>query len=69
MKTEPLPAATAADWEAVRRSCPEDYDGHTGFATMTPSARLAWLDEAIEFVFRQTRRNHPKAGAEVRQQI
>ena len=64
MKTDPLPTPTAADWEAVRRSHPEDYAGHTGFATMTPLARLAWLDEAVEFVFRQTRRNSPKAAAD-----
>jgi hypothetical protein len=64
-KTEPFYTATAADWEAVRRSRPEDYDGHTGFATMTPAARLVWLDGAAEFVFRQTRRSRPKTAAEL----
>ena len=39
--------------EAVRLSRPEDYDGHTGFDRMTPSQRLAWLDEATIFVFNQ----------------
>ena len=40
--------------EAVRLSRPEDYDGHTEFDRMTPSQRLAWLDEATLFVFNQT---------------
>jgi hypothetical protein len=39
--------------EAVRLSRPEDYDGHTEFDRMTPSQRLAWLDEATIFVFNQ----------------
>jgi hypothetical protein len=39
--------------EAVRLSRPEDYDGHTEFDRMTPSQRLAWLDEATLLVFRQ----------------
>ena len=39
--------------EAVRLSQPEDYDGHTEFDRMTPSQRLAWLDEATIFVFNQ----------------
>ena len=39
--------------EAVRHSRPEDYDGHTEFDRMTPSQRLAWLDEATIFVFNQ----------------
>jgi len=39
--------------EAVRLSRPEDYDGHTEFDRMTPSQRLAWLDEATMFVFNQ----------------
>ena len=37
--------------EAVRHSRPQDYDGHTEFDRMTPSQRLAWLDEATMFVF------------------
>ena len=43
--------------EAVRRSRPEDYDGHTEFDRMTSSQRLAWLDAATKFVWEQ------KAGA------
>ena len=54
MKTEPNgvqpPAVTGSDWEVLRRSRPSDYDGHTGFDQMTPAARLAWLETAVEFV-------------------
>jgi len=39
--------------EAVRRSRPEDYDGHTEFDRMSPAQRLAWLDEATLFVWKQ----------------
>lgn len=39
--------------EAVRNSRPQDYDGHTEFDRMSPSQRLAWLDEATMFVFNQ----------------
>jgi hypothetical protein len=49
--------------EAVRLSRPEDYDGHTEFDRMTPSQRLAWLDEATLLVFRQ-KNNHPHARTE-----
>ena len=39
--------------EAVRRSRPEDYDGHTEFDRMSPAQRLAWLDAATKFVLEQ----------------
>ena len=39
--------------KAVRRSRPEDYDGHTCFDRMTPAQRLAWLDAATEFIWEQ----------------
>ena len=42
--------------EAVRRSRPEDYDGHTEFDRMSPAQRLAWLDEAALFVWKQKAR-------------
>jgi len=42
--------------EAVRRSRPEDYDGHTEFNRMTPAQRLAWLDEATLLVWKQKAR-------------
>jgi hypothetical protein len=29
---------------------PSDFDGHTRFAAMTPEQRLAWLDDAREFI-------------------
>jgi hypothetical protein len=41
---------------AVRRSRPEDYDGHTEFDRMSPAQRLAWLDEATLFVWKQKAR-------------
>lgn len=58
MKPDPAPSPTVSpsDWEALRLSRPEDYDGHTGFDRMTPAARLAWLDAAVEFVWEQSKR-------------
>jgi len=47
------PLATSADWAALKKSQPSDYDGHTCFAQMTPEARLRWLEQAAEFVSRQ----------------
>ena len=44
------PKATADSLAAVRRSRPEDYDGHTEFAQMSPDARLRWLEAAVRFV-------------------
>jgi hypothetical protein len=38
------------DWEVLRRSQPEDFDGHTGFDRMTPAERLEWLEAAVQFV-------------------
>ena len=60
MKTKPddmpVTALTPSDWAVLQRSRPEDYDGHTEFARMSPAARLAWLDTAVEFVSRHARR-------------
>lgn len=60
MKTEPdhvpVPAVTPSDWAVLRHSRPEDYDGHTGFERMTPAARLAWLETAVEFVSQHAKR-------------
>jgi hypothetical protein len=42
--------ATPADLEAVRRSKPSDFDGHTEFHRLSPRQRLAWLDEAVAFI-------------------
>ena len=42
--------------EMKRRSRPEDYDGHTEFDRMSPAQRLAWLDEATLFVWKQKAR-------------
>jgi hypothetical protein len=40
----------AAFKEALARTRPEDFDGHTEFASLTPAERLDWLCEAIAFV-------------------
>ena len=34
----------------IERTKPEDYDGHTEFARMTPAERLSWLDQAVLFI-------------------
>jgi hypothetical protein len=36
--------------ELLRKCRPEDFDGHTNFASLTPEQSLAWLDEAARFV-------------------
>jgi hypothetical protein len=46
----PKPEAVAAALAIVRHSQPEDYDGHTEFGRLSPSARLAWLEAAVRFV-------------------
>lgn len=30
----------------LKQTSPEDFDGHTAFARMTPDQRLTWLEEA-----------------------
>lgn len=42
--------ASAHDWDVLRQSQPEDFDGHTGFDRMTPADRLEWLEAAVQFV-------------------
>ena len=32
--------------QILQHTTPEDFDGHTEFARMTPDERLSWLDEA-----------------------
>jgi hypothetical protein len=39
--------AGASVRDVIARSRPEDYDGHTEFARLTPRERLAWLDAAV----------------------
>lgn len=34
----------------LAQTTPEDYDGHTEFARLTPAQRLEWLDLAVQFV-------------------
>ena len=36
-----------AVWARLR---PEDFDGHTEFATMNAEQRLTWLSELVRFV-------------------
>lgn len=43
-----LPAASRE--EILRRCRPEDFDGHTNFASLTAEQRLDWLDQAAQFV-------------------
>ncbi|MEO5717682.1 MAG: hypothetical protein ABIR29_03820 [Chthoniobacterales bacterium] len=42
----------SAQFEAVLASCqPQDFDGHTEFARLTPEERLEWLYQAASFVY------------------
>lgn len=42
----------SAQFEAVLASCqPQDFDGHTEFAGLTPEGRLEWLYQAASFVY------------------
>ena len=54
----------------LAESSQADYDGHTEFARMTPSQRLAWLDQAVLFIHRHKPKGQPGAvkaiGGEVR---
>lgn len=43
-------SVSSAALEVIRRSRPEDYDGHTEFARLPPRERLAWLESAIRFI-------------------
>ena len=51
-----MSASTKQIQTALVESSQADYDGHTEFARMTPSQRLAWLDQAVLFIHR----NKPK---------
>jgi len=44
------PHSKSSLWEAIARSTPEDYDGHTEFERLSPSDRLAWLETAVQFI-------------------
>ncbi|HXN35088.1 MAG TPA: hypothetical protein VN877_02890 [Opitutaceae bacterium] len=53
MSPEPYPSPageSGAVREAIARSRPEDYDGHTEFERLTPAERLVWLESAIRFI-------------------
>ena len=49
MSNEPKPPTDALR-EAIARSRPEDYDGHTGFARMNPTERLNWMESAVMLI-------------------
>jgi hypothetical protein len=43
----------------IARSRPEDYDGHTEFARLSPQQRLEWLDAAVVFIESTKTKNRP----------
>jgi hypothetical protein len=45
----------------IARSRPQDFDGHTEFARMSPAERLAWLDSAVALVESRRTRTGRKA--------
>jgi hypothetical protein len=45
-----VPRDASPVWDAVAGSTDEDYDGHTEFERLSPSARLAWLEGALKFI-------------------
>jgi hypothetical protein len=36
----------------LKKTKPEDFDGHTEFYRMTPLERLRWLDQAVEMILK-----------------
>ena len=44
------PASTSVSFSFVDLR-PEDFDGHTEFATMSPEQRLTWLSQVARFTF------------------
>jgi len=53
MSPEPYPSPAGESGtvkDAIARSRPGDYDGHTEFGRLTPAQRLAWLESAIRFI-------------------
>jgi hypothetical protein len=48
--SRPNNLSDAARAEILRRCRPEDFDGHTRFASLTAEQRLDWLEEAARFV-------------------
>jgi len=59
IQSQKLSTTTETALEILYRSSPEDFDGHTGFDRMTPAARLAWLETAVEFVTSANARQRP----------
>lgn len=55
------PDAVTEALAVVRRSRPEDYDGHTEFDRLSPDARLAWLEAAVRFVQSSKQARRPVA--------
>jgi hypothetical protein len=50
-----------ASFEELR---PEDFDGHTEFATMSPEQRLNWLSAVAKFVYFARENRSPAANNE-----
>jgi hypothetical protein len=51
--SEPTPTSCGpppADLGVLRRTTAADFDGHTELQRLSPSQRLAWLDEAVAFI-------------------
>ncbi|MEO6996026.1 MAG: hypothetical protein ABI273_20660 [Lacunisphaera sp.] len=46
----PSSDAVANALATIHRSQPEDYDGHTEFESLSPDARLSWLESAVRFI-------------------
>jgi hypothetical protein len=43
-------ATKSAQPDGITRSRPEDYDGHTEFARLSPGQRLRWMEGALRFI-------------------
>jgi hypothetical protein len=39
-----------ADLKVLQTTTAADFDGHTEFQRLSPTQRLAWLDEAVAFI-------------------
>ncbi|MEO5717673.1 MAG: hypothetical protein ABIR29_03775 [Chthoniobacterales bacterium] len=58
----------SAQFAAVLASCqPQDFDGHTEFARLTPAGRLEWLYQAASFVYEFKGKARDGAGQSARE--
>jgi hypothetical protein len=52
MKKRQVEIKPSKEFEDTLAQCtPEDFDGHTEFARLTPEERLDWLFQAATFVY------------------